>query len=108
MRRMITAVIAAAALALSTISIAFPTAALADGDALFYGNGVEVTDAQMEDARGGYYIVVLIGARLAIKYCSSPRQVQTCAAAANGIYQTGATSIAAVKRWTCSRYGRWC
>lgn len=77
-----------------------PTPSVAEG-------ADQVTDADLEAARGGlvWVVVIAAGARAAsvvIRTCGS--RVDSCARGAAHVF----TSAAAARRYACSRWGRFC
>lgn len=109
MRSKITAVVAAAALAITSFSTVMPTPAMADGNAIISQYGLPATTAEMDDARGGWvWVVALVGAKVAIKACKSKALSTQCAAAAGGVAIRTYGTIAGARAFACNRWGRFC
>lgn len=108
MRSKITAVVAAAALAITSFSTAMPTPAMADGNSIISQYGLPATSTEMDEARGGWvWFVAMAGTRFVIRTCSSPAQVDRCARTVGtvvGVFN----SQSAARQFTCRRWGRFC
>ncbi len=108
MRTKITAVVAAAALTITSFSTVMPTPAMADGNSIISQYGLPATAAEMDEARGGWvWIVARVGysgARFVILRCGSSAQADRCARAVGATVTQVFNNQSAARRYTCSRW----
>lgn len=100
MVRTLTTLVASAAIALTPLSPLMAQVANSSGDPVAEA-WAPATQAELEEARGGYFWVVGAGGT-AIRLCLSNSK----ACQATGVFV--AKSLASAKSWTCKKYRRFC